>query len=144
MSATISEQLADFITELSFDHLPGDTVGMAKLCFLDWLGSAIAGAPAKPTEAMLAVARDLGGNEEATLVPNGKKTSAFLAALVNGAASHVVEMDDLHKMSILHPAAPVIPAALAMAEREGASGQELLTAIAVGYEVAIQIGRAHV
>ena len=109
MSATISEQLADFLLELKFDQLSGDTVGMAKRCFLDWLGSAIAGAPAKPTEAMLAVARDLGGNEEATLVPNGRKTSAFLAALVNGAASHVVEMDDLHKGSIVHPAAPVIP-----------------------------------
>jgi 2-methylcitrate dehydratase PrpD len=65
-----------------------------------------------------------------------------MAALVNAAASHVVEMDDLHKGSILHPAAPVIPAALAMAEREGASGQELLTAIAVGYEVAVRVGEA--
>ena len=142
MSATISEQLADFLTELSFDHLPGDSVGMAKLCFLDWLGSAIAGAPAKSTEAMLAVARDLGGNEEATLVPNGKKTSAFLAALVNGAASHVVEMDDLHKASIVHPAAPVMPAALAVAEREGASGEDLVAAIVAGYEVAIRCGEA--
>jgi len=54
----------------------------------------------------------------------------------------VVEMDDLHKGSILHPAASVIPAALAMAEREGASGHELLTAIVVGYEVAIRAGEA--
>jgi len=142
MSATISEQLADFLLELKFDQLSGDTVGMAKRCFLDWLGSAIAGAPAKPTEAMLAVARDLGGNEEATLVPNGRKTSAFLAALVNGAASHVVEMDDLHKGSIVHPAAPVIPAALAVAEREGASGEDLIVAIVAGYEVAIRAGEA--
>lgn len=142
MSATISEQLADFLTELRFDRLSGDTVGMAKLCLLDWLGSAIAGATAKPTQAMLAVARDLGGNEEATLVPDGKKASAFLAALVNGAASHVVEMDDLHKAAILHPAAPVIPAALAVAEREGASGEELLAAIVAGYEVAIRAGEA--
>ena len=142
MSATISAQLADFITELSFGQLTGDTVGMAKRCLLDWLGSAIAGAQAKPTEAMLAVARDLGGNEEATLVPNGQKTSAFLAALVNGAASHVVEMDDLHKAAILHPAAPVIPAALAVAEREGASGEDLAAAIVAGYEVAIRAGEA--
>jgi len=142
MSATISEQLADFILDVSFDQLPGDTVEMAKRCFLDWLGSAVAGAPDKPTQAMLKVARDLGGNEEATLVPNGKKTSAFLAALVNGAASHVVEMDDVHKASILHPAAPVLPAALAMAEREGASGEELVAAIVAGYEVAIRAGEA--
>jgi 2-methylcitrate dehydratase PrpD len=142
MSATISEQLADFVLDLKFDQLPGDTVGMVKLCFLDWLGSAVAGGPSKPTQAMLAVARDLGGNQEATLVPNGKKTSAFLAALVNGGSSHVVEMDDVHKESILHPAAAVIPAALAMAEREGASGEELLAAIVAGYEVAIRAGEA--
>lgn len=142
MSATISAQLADFVLDMRFDQLSGDTVGMAKRCFLDWLGSAVAGAPAKPTEAMLAVARDLGGNEEATLVPNGRKTSAFLAALVNGGASHVVEMDDLHKASIVHPAAPVIPAALAVAEREGASGEDLIVAIVAGYEVATRAGEA--
>jgi len=62
MSATISAQLADFVLDMRFDQLSGDTVGMAKRCFLDWLGSAVAGAPARPTEAMLAVARDLGGN----------------------------------------------------------------------------------
>ena len=65
-----------------------------------------------------------------------------MAALVNAAASHAVEMDDVHKASILHPAAPVIPAALAMAEREGASGREFLAAIVVGYEVAIRVGEA--
>ena len=142
MGATIAEQLADFVLELTFDRLSGDTVGMAKRCFLDWLASAIAGAESSPTQAMLAVARDLGGNEEATLVPNGKKTSALLAAMVNGGSSHVVEMDDLHKASIVHPAAPVIPAALAIAEREGVSGEELLAAIVAGYEVAIRAGEA--
>ena len=142
MDETISAQLADFISGLSFGQLSGATVEMAELCFLDWLGSAIAGGPAKPTQALLSVARDLGGSEEATVVPTGKKTSAFLAAMVNGAASHVVEMDDLHKAAILHPAAPVMPAALAMAEREGASGEELITAIVAGYEVAIRAGEA--
>lgn len=142
MSATISEQLADFLLEMRFEQLSGDTVGMAKLCFLDWLGSAMAGRAAKPTEALLAVARDLGGNEEATLIPDGRKTSALLAAMVNGGASHVVEMDDLHKGSIVHPAAPVIPAALAVAEREGASGEDLIAAIVAGYEVAVRAGEA--
>ncbi len=140
--ATISEQIATFVYDSDHDTLPSDTLAMARLCFLDWLGSVYAGKGSRPAVSMLLVAKSLGGNPEATLLPDGSQSSAYMAALVNAAASHVMEMDDLHKESILHPAAPVIPAALAMAEREGASGRELLTAIAVGYEVAIRVGEA--
>jgi 2-methylcitrate dehydratase PrpD len=140
--ATISEQIAAFIYDADYDTLSADALDMAKLCFLDWLGSGYAGKGSRPAVAILLVAKSLGGNPEATLIPDGSQSSAFMAALVNSAASHVVELDDLHKGSILHPAAPVIPAALAMAEREGASGQELLTAIVMGYEVAIRAGEA--
>jgi 2-methylcitrate dehydratase PrpD len=138
--ATIQEQMAAFIFDASYEALPPEALAMARLCVLDWLGSVYAGKGARPAVAMLLVARSLGGNPEATLLADGSRSSAYMAALVNAAASHVVEMDDLHKGSILHPAAPVIPAALAMAEREGASGQEFLTAVVVGYEVAIRVG----
>ncbi len=140
--ATISEQIAAFIYDADYDAFSADALDMAKLCFLDWLGSVYAGKGSRPAVAILLVAESLGGNPEATLIPDGSQSSAFMAALVNSAASHVVELDDLHKGSILHPAAAVIPAALAMAEREGASGQELLTAIVIGYEVAIRAGEA--
>ncbi len=139
---TISEQIAAFIFDTESSSIPGEALDMAKLCFLDWLGSVYAGKTSRPALAILLVAKSLGGNPEATLLPDGSQSSAYMAALVNAAASHVVEMDDLHKGSILHPAATVIPAALAMAEREGVSGLELLTAIAVGYEVAIRAGEA--
>jgi 2-methylcitrate dehydratase PrpD len=140
--ATISEQMAAFLFDTEYETLSADTVDMARLCFLDWLGSVYAGKISSPVVSLLLVAKSLGGNPEATLLPDGSQSSAYMAALVNAAASHVVEMDDLHKASILHPAAPVIPTALAMAEREGASGRELLAAIAVGYEVAIRVGEA--
>ena len=139
---TIQEQLAAFIFDTDHEALSADTLAMAKLCFLDWLGSVYAGKGARPAMAMLLVAKSLGGSPEATLLPDGSRSSAFMAALVNAAASHVVEMDDLHKASILHPAASVIPAALAMAEREGASGAEFLAAVVVGYETAIRVGEA--
>ena len=70
------------------------------------------------------------------------KRSAEVAALVNGGLSHIVEMDDLDRGSVLHPATVVIPAALAVAEREGAKGHDLLAAVIAGYEVAIRIGEA--
>ena len=142
MAKTISEKLARFITDLRADRLPADVIEMAKLCVLDWLASAIAGGTTRPIQMFLKVARGLGGTPQATMIADGSKTSCHLAALVNAASSHVVEMDDLHKPSVLHPAAPVIPAALAVAERDGIAGPEFLTAIVAGYEVAIRAGEA--
>ena len=142
MAQTISEKLARFITDLRADRLPADVIEMAKLCVLDWLASAIAGGTTRPIQMFVKVARGLGGTPQATVIPDGSKTSCHLAALVNAASSHVVEMDDLHKPSVLHPAAPVIPAALAVAERDGIAGPEFLTAIVAGYEVAIRAGEA--
>lgn len=142
MTVSISERLTKFISDLSFNKLPSEAVEMAKLCVLDWLGSAIAGSTSQPIRIFVQVATELGGKPQATMIPNGEKTSCHLAALVNAASSHVVEMDDLHKPSVIHPAASVIPPALAVAERDGIPGANLLTAIVVGYEVAIRAGEA--
>ena len=142
MAKTISERIAHFINETTPDKLSADVIEMVKLCFLDWLGSTIAGGTTQPIHILLDVTKGLGGRPHATVIPDGSKTSCHLAALVNAASSHVVEMDDLHKPSVLHPAAPVIPAALAVAERDGTSGSELAAAIVVGYEVAIRAGEA--
>ena len=62
--------------------------------------------------------------------------------MANGVASHILELDDVHKGSTLHAAAPVIPAALAVAEREHASGAAFLLAVALGYDVALRVGEA--
>lgn len=142
MTTTIAEQLAAFTELLDGKALPDDVQRMTRWCLLDWFGSAVAGAKAKPTAILLDVARELGGRPEATLLPDGSKTSAPLAAMVNAGASHVVEMDDLHMQAVFHPGATIIPAALAVAEREGASGADLLTAIVAGYEVGIRLGEA--
>lgn len=108
---------------------------------LDWLGSALAGCATDPGRKLLAY-----GDEEpegAASVIGGKGArSAETAAFVNGALSHIVEMDDVDRGSVLHPGAVVIPAALALAEIRSRSGRELLSAIVAGYEVAIRIGAA--
>ncbi len=139
---TISQRLADFVGKASYDTLPPDVHEMTKLCFLDWLGAAVAGTGALPTDIVVDLVSELGGNEEATVVPTGNRAASVWAAFVNGAASHVVETDDVHRTGLLHPGVAVIPAALAMAEREGSSGRDLLTAVAVGYELAIRVGQA--
>jgi len=138
----ISWELAQFIKQLNFENLPKDVVLAAKNAFLDWLGSAAAGAHREPGRIVLSIAQELGGKGESTLISTGEKTSCILAAMVNGAISHIVELDDVHKASIIHAGAPIIPAALAAAEKIGAGGRELIEGIVAGYEVAIRIGEA--
>src|SRR5580700_4238753 len=82
-----------------------------------------------------------GCSDQATIY-NGGRSSAAGAALANGVASHILEFDDVHKGSTLHAAAPVIPAALAVAEREHADGRAFMLAVALGYEAALRIGEA--
>ena len=69
-----------------------------------------------------------------------KKSSPFLAAMANAAASHVAEQDDVHNGSVFHPATVVFPSALACAQAIGASGEDLLVAAVAGYEVGIRVG----
>ena len=109
---------------------------------LDWLGSALAGSRTDPGTRLLAYgdAEPEGGG--ASVIGGRGPRSAETAAFVNGALSHIVEMDDVDRGSVLHPGAVVIPAALAVAEVRARSGQELLSAIVAGYEVAIRIGEA--
>jgi len=137
--ATLSTQMATFVSRLSFDDLSAEHVKKIKFYLLDWLGSAYGGKNQRPTKIMLELVRSLGGKPESTVLADGSKTMCLLAALVNGASSHVLEMDDLHRKSIFHPACVIIPATLAIAEREGASGKDLLLGISIGYEVGIRV-----
>ncbi|MBA4422898.1 MAG: MmgE/PrpD family protein [Syntrophus sp. (in: bacteria)] len=138
----LSNRLAGYFCGVTFNDLKADHVAKMKVFLLDWLGSAYAGKDLPPIRMMRKVVRTLGGAPEATSIPDGAKTNCLLASLLNGASSHIVEMDDLHRESILHPAAAILPAVLAAGEREGVSGKELIVAISVGYEVGIRVALA--
>jgi 2-methylcitrate dehydratase PrpD len=84
----------------------------------------------------------MGGNPQATVIADNSRSSSLWAALANGAASHVVEMDDLHRESILHPAAAIMPAVFAAAEQRHSSGAEFIAGIAAGYEIGIRVALA--
>lgn len=138
---SLSRTLASFIRQINYEDLPDDVVSFTKMCVIDWLSSALAGEQHPVIRKMDAVVREWGGNDQASLITGGK-TSVTNAAFVNGAASHIVELDDIHKGSIIHAATVVIPAALAVAEWKKRTGKELLTAIVIGYEVCYRIGEA--
>lgn len=138
---SLTERLSTFLVATKSTNLPPSVVDDAKYYTLDWLGSAIAGTVTEPGRMLLAHAQAQDG-QGAVVIGLGEQRNADLAALINGGLSHIVEMDDLHRASVVHPAAPIFPAALAMAEREGRSGLDFLTAMVLGYEVAIRIGEA--
>jgi 2-methylcitrate dehydratase PrpD len=131
--------LARFVAESA---VPERGRAVTRRYLVDWLGSTLGGGELHPPTLLRGVVESLGGAPQATVLATGARTSAPLAALANAAAAHVLEMDDLDRASISHPGAPVIAAALAVAERDGLDGDALLDAIAVGYEVCIRVGEA--
>ncbi len=137
----VTRCLADFLARTSFGDVPPHVIADTKRAVLDWFGSAMAGALEPPAQMALAVVAGFGTADEATVFPN-TRASAAGAALANGVASHILELDDVHKGSTLHGAAPIIPAALAVAEREQSDGRAFLLAVALGYEAALRIGEA--
>src|SRR5579883_561788 len=131
--------LAEFLAATTL--LPAPALEHARRAVLDWLGSALAGSLEAPARMARRVAARFGVSEEAAMFP-ASRASAPAAAFANGVASHILEYDDVHKGSTLHAAAPVIPAALAVAEREHASGGAFLLAVTLGYEAALRVGEA--
>jgi len=140
-TAPVSKILADFCARATFERLPPQVVADTERAVLDWLGSALAGALEGPARMAREVVAKLGRSDDATVFSGGRSSAAG-AALANGVASHLIELDDVHKGSTLHPGAPIIPAALAVSEREHSDGKSFLLAVALGYEAALRIGEA--
>ena len=136
-----TRKLAEVLSTTAYNDLPPAVIEDARRSVLDWLGSALAGSLEPPAQMTRCVVSQLGVSDEATVFPDGRASAAG-AALANGVASHILELDDVHKGSTLHPAAPIIPAALAVAEREHADGRAFLLAVTLGYEAALRIGEA--
>jgi len=107
----------------------------AKHRILDTLAAMVSGAHLKPGEMAIRFARSQGGVAEATILTTDIRTSAVNAALVNGMLAHADETDDFEPVTKAHPGSAVVPTALAMAEREGRSGKELLSAVTLGYDL---------
>jgi 2-methylcitrate dehydratase PrpD len=138
---SVTRQLADLLAHTSYADLPKKTIDATRRSILDWLGSALAGSAERPARIAQKIAAQLGTSNEATVF-GADRASAAAAALANGVASHILELDDVHKGSTLHGAAPIIPAALGIAEREHAPGRCFVAAVALGYEAAFRIGEA--
>lgn len=138
---TYTAQLATFAAALRFEDIPEPVVRKIEDLLVDWFGSAVAGHGSRPVESMGRFASSMGPAQgPSEVLINGTSTSPYLAAMVNAAASHVAEQDDVHNGSVFHPATVVFSPAVAVAQALGASGKQLLAASVVGYEVGIRVG----
>jgi len=136
-----TQALAGFAATTTYGDLPAAVIEEAKRAILDWFGSMLAGALEPPARIARSVAELLGVSDDAALFPHSRSSAAG-AAFGNGVASHILEFDDVHKGSTMHAAAPILPAAFAVAEREHADGRSVLRAAVLGYEVGLRVGEA--
>lgn len=136
-----SQILATFAATLQYDAIPPEVLRRAEDLLLDWVASALAGKGARAVETIAWFARQMGPTDgSAEILMSRSSSSPLFAAMINAAASHFAEQDDVHNGSVFHPAAVVFPAALAVAQDLACSGAEFLSAVVAGYEVGIRVG----
>lgn len=136
-----SSTLAEFAATLNLEDIPAAVLRRTEDLMLDTLGSILAGSSARAVQTMAQFADAMGPTSGPSENMVTRKTSSpMFAAMVNAAAAHMVEQDDVHNGSVFHPAAVIFPPAIAVAQALGRSGNDLLVACVAGYEVGIRVG----
>ncbi len=141
MPSSYTETLAAFAVRTSFTDLPGDVVHATKRLILDTIGDAVGGFSTDIGKIAIDFKRDLGGRPESTILVVGEKTSCTSAAFANAALANALDADE-NIFHLGHMAQCAVMPALAVTERLGASGKDMITAVALGYELAGRIGDA--
>ena len=142
--ANETKQIAQFIARLTYDDIPEEVIKRAKIVMLDTLSCAVAGYTKSKEECEWAIkiAKEWGGNEEASIWCDGFKASAMAAAFANATMVHTVDFDDTHIDSISHFGAGLLATVLALAEKTKANGKEMITAFIAGFEAAARTGNS--
>ncbi|MEQ4680559.1 MmgE/PrpD family protein [Providencia rettgeri] len=140
---TLSQQLSQFITSLSFSDIPPQVIERAKYHLLDTLGVALAGSlQQSATQCRKGVAYLPDHQGKIPIWGSNQTVSTTTAALANGISAHVLDFDDTHTDSITHGSAVLTPIAFALGEHLQATTKEMLTAWIIGWEVAARVGLA--
>lgn len=125
---------------VTYDQLDQAVIERAKLCLLDWIGLAIRGSSEDLAGAIhsLILSGEMSGN--ASVLGTDIRTNEFFAALANGAQGHAIDFDDTHIPSLTHVSASLLPAILAVAQVNGFSGKQVVSAYVAGVDAQVQIG----
>src|SRR5262249_41660596 len=143
------EQISPLMHELSAymaralrRKLPPEVAERARLSPVDSFAAMISGTRLPAGRGVIAYVKPLGGTREAGIIGTRIVTTTLNAALANGMCCHADESDDTHPATCSHPGTSVIPEALAIAEREGLSGEQLLRAVVLGYDICARVALA--
>jgi 2-methylcitrate dehydratase PrpD len=137
----VTAEIAKRAAALAWQDLPDDLVERTKQCLLDWFAVTIAGAQEDLTNILIAEALEDGAKGPATLVGRSETVLPSTAALINGAASHALDYDDVNFSMGGHPTVTVVPALLALGEQMKASGRLFIESFVAGYETSGRVGR---
>lgn len=142
MPKGLARRLADFAIKAYGDGLAPAPAAASKASILDTIGVALAAGDEDAVRISIEVMTSQGGTPEATVLGKPLRLPAPSAAMINGTMAHALDFDDTHLPSVLHPSASVVPAVLAAAEAQGASGADTLVATAIGSEITCRLGMA--
>ena len=137
--ADVTGRLAQYMVEATTRELPPNVLLECKHRILDTFGAMGSGARLVPGEVALEYVQGLGGVEEASVIGSDFRTNAVNAALANAMCGHADETDDFEPTTKAHPGCVVVPAALAMGEREARSGMDMIKAVALGYDLCCRL-----
>lgn len=133
--------IADFVSSLRYEDIPAEVIDRIKLLILDSLGCAVFGAELPWSRILMETLAETDGSGACTVWGTLLRLSAPHAALVNGTLVQGFELDDVHRVGVLHVGAVTLPGVLAVAEiRPGLSGRDFLTAAVAGYEIGPRVG----
>jgi len=136
----VTRNLARFVVSAKAADLPAAVRKEARRTVLNWMGVALGGSRHETVDNALAALSPFSGPAQASILGRKERLDIMHASLMNGISSHVLDYDDTHPKTIIHPAAPVMPAILALAEYRPISGSEFLSAFVLGVEVECRIG----
>lgn len=138
----VTKPLARFIVASRWGDIPQAVRHEGERAILNWLGCALGGCRDAAVESLLAALREFAGKPQATLLGRGERVDALTAACINAVSSNILDFDDTHLRTVIHPTVPVAAALLALAEHRPLSGAEFLHAFILGVDAECRIGNA--
>ena len=138
----VTQQLARFLVESHWGEIPKEVRHEAKRALLNWLGCALGGCNDIAVESALGALREFAGPPQATVLGRRERLDILNAALINGIGSNILDFDDTHLRTVIHPTVPVAAAITALAEHRPVTGAQFLQAFILGVETECRIGIA--
>ncbi len=136
----VARIVADFVSRIEAGDLPDDVAHQAKRSLLNFVGGAVGSAYAPVVETAVRVLEPFRGPQTNTLIGRHERFDALSASFINAVSANLLDYDDTHLRTVIHPTAPVAPPALALGETRPLSGAQVVTAFALGAEIECRIG----